>query len=84
MGKTKGKHLRVAAEGLIKKFPEAFTGVFEEDQEAIRKMGVVTYSHAELNKLSAALSSMVKRANKKAAALAAKEAKPVIAAPAAA
>ena len=68
MGKTKGKHLRTAAEELVKKFPGAFTGDFDADQTTVRKMGVIR-SGSELNKLSAQVATLTKRIKIKAAKL---------------
>ncbi|MEK6924353.1 MAG: hypothetical protein AABW54_03890 [Candidatus Micrarchaeota archaeon] len=69
MGRTKGKHLWTAAGKLVEKFPEAFSGVFEDDKNVIRGMKLVEHSRKELNKLSAAVSGLVKRRNAKQASL---------------
>lgn len=68
MGKTKGKHLRTAAEELVRKFPDAFTGDFDSDQAVVRKLGLIK-SGEELNKLSAQIGTFTRRNKAKAAKL---------------
>jgi len=69
MGRTKGKNLWMAAEALVKVLPGVFTGDFAQDKLKMRELKVVKKSGKELNKLSAAVGALVKRAAHKAKAL---------------
>lgn len=69
MGRTKGKNLWMAAETLVKNLPGVFTGDFAADKLKMRELKVIGKSGKELNKLSAAVGALVKRATHKKQAL---------------
>ena len=65
MGRTKGKHLHVAAKGLVKKYPGLFSDTFEQTKKKLAEMGVLKQTKGERNKLAGQIAKDIKKANKK-------------------
>ena len=61
MGRTKGKHLKVLAKELVKKYRSRFSGSFEENKRVLSEAKLLAGSKEERNKLAGELTNLVKR-----------------------